>query len=96
MIKFLIFWIIIPIHSYVWIEKNASADIVELREDVKKGVYVENLSIKTVTSAEDAYSVLTKGLLNRHTGATEVNRESSRSHSVFTMFIQSTVGTIII
>ncbi|RDX99717.1 Kinesin-like protein KIN-12D, partial [Mucuna pruriens] len=61
-----------------------------LREDVKKGVYVENLSEFEVQSVSDIIRLLIQGSSNRKVAATNMNRESSRSHSVFTCVIEST------
>ncbi|KAK7319825.1 hypothetical protein RJT34_04553 [Clitoria ternatea] len=61
-----------------------------LREDVKKGVYVENLSEFEVHCVSDIVRLLIQGSANRKVAATNMNRESSRSHSVFTCVIEST------
>ncbi|KAG9140540.1 hypothetical protein Leryth_016047 [Lithospermum erythrorhizon] len=60
-----------------------------LREDLKKGVYVENLSDYDVRSADDVLNLLREGAANRKIAATHMNNESSRSHSVFTCIIES-------
>ncbi|EYU37720.1 hypothetical protein MIMGU_mgv1a000013mg [Erythranthe guttata] len=60
-----------------------------LREDMKKGVYVENLSEFEVHTVGDILQLLTQGSSNRRVAATNMNRESSRSHSVFTCVIES-------
>ncbi|KAK4401606.1 Kinesin-like protein KIN-12D [Sesamum angolense] len=60
-----------------------------LREDMKKGVYVENLSEFEVHTVGDILQLLTQGSSNRKVAATNMNRESSRSHSVFTCVIES-------
>ena len=57
--------------------------------DIKRGVFVDNLIETTVISADDCYKVLDDGARNRHVSPTSMNRESSRSHSVFTLVIQS-------
>lgn len=36
---------------------------------------------------EDVMSLLKKGSTLRHTGATQMNDESSRSHAIFTLYI---------
>ncbi|KAI4376012.1 hypothetical protein MLD38_013812 [Melastoma candidum] len=59
-----------------------------LREDVKKGVYVENLSEFEVQSVGGILRLLIQGSLSRKVAATSMNRESSRSHSVFTCVIK--------
>ncbi|TYH49811.1 hypothetical protein ES332_D10G160900v1 [Gossypium tomentosum] len=61
----------------------------QIREDVKSGVYVENLTEEYVSSMKDVTQLLIKGLSNRRTGATSINAESSRSHSVFTCVVES-------
>ncbi|CAG9311328.1 unnamed protein product [Blepharisma stoltei] len=61
----------------------------QIREDIKKGVYIEGLQIETVLSFEETYELLNTGIKNRHVGATSMNKESSRSHSVFTLAIES-------
>ncbi|KAL5703004.1 TRAFAC class myosin-kinesin ATPase superfamily [Ranunculus cassubicifolius] len=61
----------------------------QIREDVKSGVYVENLTEELVRSMDDVTKILVKGFSNRKTGATSLNAESSRSHSVFTCVVES-------
>ncbi|KAJ8528906.1 hypothetical protein K7X08_030646 [Anisodus acutangulus] len=60
-----------------------------LREDLKKGVYVENLTEVSVSSVDDILRILLQGAANRKMAATHMNTESSRSHSVFTCNIES-------
>jgi len=60
-----------------------------LRENMKHGVYVDGLSEVGVASAREAYQVLTTGWVNRKVASTSMNRESSRSHAVFTLSIES-------
>uniref|UniRef100_A0A668AXD8 Kinesin family member 15 n=1 Tax=Myripristis murdjan TaxID=586833 RepID=A0A668AXD8_9TELE len=60
-----------------------------LRENIKKGVFVEGAVEKIVTSAAEAYQVLSMGWRNRRVASTSMNRESSRSHAVFTMTLES-------
>ncbi|KAJ4963751.1 hypothetical protein NE237_023690 [Protea cynaroides] len=61
-----------------------------LREDIKNGVYVENLTEFEVHTVTDILTLLSQGAANRRVAATNMNRESSRSHSVFTCVIEST------
>ena len=42
-----------------------------------------------MTSAEETYDLFTRGSFNRRVGQTEMNRESSRSHAVFTVTLES-------
>ncbi|CAN0180300.1 unnamed protein product [Discosporangium mesarthrocarpum] len=61
-----------------------------VREDTKKGVYAEGLAEEEVDSAESACNILFAGFHNRRVGETAMNRESSRSHAVFTLVIEGT------
>ncbi|KAL2307676.1 hypothetical protein Nmel_000650, partial [Mimus melanotis] len=67
---------------------SASAGLF-LREHIKKGVFVDGAVEQVVSSAAEAYQVLTKGWRNRRVASTSMNRESSRSHAVFTVTVES-------
>ncbi|XP_061552601.1 kinesin-like protein KIF15 isoform X2 [Phycodurus eques] len=67
---------------------TASASLF-VRENIKKGVFVEGAVEKFVNSAGEAYQVLSRGWRNRRVASTSMNRESSRSHAVFTMTLES-------
>jgi hypothetical protein len=70
---------------------NPTAGNLNIREDLKKGVYVDGLAEEIVTTSDGAIELLRRGARNRHVGATNMNFESSRSHSVFSMSIESRV-----
>ncbi|OWF48812.1 Kinesin-like protein KIF15 [Mizuhopecten yessoensis] len=76
-------------HEQVYDLLDPSTMSLSLRESMKKGVYVDGLAEKAVTSASEAYQVLNDGWRNRRVASTSMNRESSRSHAVFTIFIES-------
>lgn len=61
----------------------------QIREDTKSGVYVENITEEYVASMDDVTQLFLRGLANRRVGATSINAESSRSHSVFTCVLES-------
>ncbi|KAF5728445.1 putative Kinesin motor family protein [Tripterygium wilfordii] len=61
----------------------------EIPDDPKNGLYVENLTEEYVTSYEDATQILIKGLSSRKVGATGTNSKSSRSNIIFTFIIES-------
>ncbi|KRX08845.1 P-loop containing nucleoside triphosphate hydrolase [Pseudocohnilembus persalinus] len=65
---------------------------VQIREDVKKGVFVENLQNKYITSYEEGMEILNEGNQSRHVAATKMNLESSRSHSIFQFHIQQKIS----
>lgn len=62
-----------------------------IREDGKRGTFVENLLEERVVGAEQTYEAFLRGAANRRVGQTNMNADSSRSHSVFTISVTSTV-----
>jgi len=67
-------------------KKNAGA--LQLKEN-EMGVYVRDLTKFVVRSPEDMMKIFSDGNINRHVGATKMNDKSSRSHSVFTITLES-------
>lgn len=61
----------------------------QLRENGRRGVFVEGLIESVVENAQQATALMKLGAQNRHVGQTLMNRESSRSHSVFILQIQT-------
>lgn len=64
-----------------------------LRESAARGVYVEGLTETPVASAAQARALLALGAKNRRVSATAMNHESSRSHSVFTLSMETAERT---
>jgi hypothetical protein len=60
----------------------------ELKEDPQKGVYVKGLTSVIAQTADDLYAMLDRGLIARTTASTNMNAESSRSHSIFTIVVE--------
>ena len=57
--------------------------------DLNNGVFVENLSKIKINSQEEAYSLIREGIKYRHIASTNMNKESSRSHAVFSLYVTS-------
>ncbi|CAK4130104.1 unnamed protein product [Aphanomyces euteiches] len=64
---------------------SANAEPKTIREDANAGIFVSDLLEEPVGSPHDALRLLEDGGKNRTVGSTAMNRESSRSHSVFTI-----------
>ncbi|XP_072684111.1 kinesin-like protein KIF17 isoform X4 [Canis lupus baileyi] len=60
----------------------------ELKEHPEKGVYVKGLSMHTVHNVAQCERVMEAGWKNRSVGYTLMNKDSSRSHSIFTISIE--------
>lgn len=61
----------------------------QIREDLKRGVHAEGIVEEDITCFEEALSVLLQGSKNRRIETTSMNSESSRSHTIFTIYIES-------
>lgn len=60
-----------------------------VRWNSESGFFVENQCIVRCESAQDLLAVFNEGELNRQTGSHEMNSQSSRSHCLFTMHVES-------
>ncbi|KAH7970452.1 hypothetical protein HPB49_007469 [Dermacentor silvarum] len=60
----------------------------DLKEHPDKGVYVPGLSLVPVHDVASCESVMERGWGNRSVGATLMNADSSRSHSIFTIHLE--------
>jgi kinesin family protein 3/17 len=66
-----------------------------IREDKKKGVFVEGLSEWVVRSPQEIYGLMERGGLMRATGSTKMNELSSRSHAVFIIIAEQSETTYV-
>ncbi|VDB83016.1 unnamed protein product [Peniophora sp. CBMAI 1063] len=62
-------------------------DNLQVHEEKNKGVYVKNLSDYYVSSAQEVYEIMRQGGAARVVTSTNMNAESSRSHSIFLITI---------
>jgi kinesin family protein 3/17 len=81
--------------SYLQIYNEYISDLLKpektnlnIREDKKKGLYVEGLSEWAVRSPNDIYVLLSRGASCRVTSSTKMNDVSSRSHAVFVITVE--------
>jgi kinesin family protein 5 len=63
-------------------------DNLPIHEERNRGVYVKGLLEIYVSSVDEVYEVLRRGGDSRAVAATNMNQESSRSHSIFVITIQ--------
>ncbi|XP_030049552.1 kinesin-like protein KIF27 [Microcaecilia unicolor] len=82
--------------SYIEVYKEELRDLLELdtsvkdlhiREDDKGNTVIVGAKECQVESADDLMSLLETGNAARHTGTTQMNEHSSRSHAIFTISI---------
>ncbi|XP_029979712.1 kinesin-like protein KIF9 [Sphaeramia orbicularis] len=65
-----------------------------IMEEPGGGVFVRGLSLQPVHSEEEALNVFFEGEMNRIIGSNALNRNSSRSHCIFTVHIESHLRTL--
>ncbi|XP_058703234.1 kinesin-like protein KIF7 isoform X3 [Poecile atricapillus] len=70
---------------------TASKDI-QIREDDKGNVVLCGVKESEVEGLDEVLSLLEMGNTAKHTGATHINRQSSRSHTIFTVTMEQRRG----
>jgi len=70
--------------------KNGS---LKLHTNAKGGCFVGGVTEPVIANAAQAFELISKGMANRSVGETKMNSESSRSHSLLRMVIESRVKT---
>ena len=53
-------------------------------------VAVENVTTVSISTMEELNSIIQKGSERRHTSGTQMNEESSRSHLILSIVVEST------
>lgn len=66
---------------------DPSKNNLSVREDKQRGIYVDGLTEKSIGNEKEVYGLMKEGNDNRAVGATNMNAQSSRSHSIFLMSI---------
>jgi hypothetical protein len=61
----------------------------DVKEDKEKGIFVKGLTSVIVKSIPEIEKTMIAGSKNRKTGETSMNKDSSRSHSIFTIYIET-------
>nr|AMS24259.1 kinesin OrphIII protein [Marsilea vestita] len=61
----------------------------EVKWSLKDGYYVDNLLLVECESVDDVFSVLSEGAKNRKVGSHDLNKDSSRSHCIMTLYVDT-------
>ncbi|KAI0502235.1 hypothetical protein KFK09_017182 [Dendrobium nobile] len=72
------------------LSKNAKRFKLEIKKDSKGMVSIENVTILQVSSFEELMAVIQMGSERRHVAGTQMNDDSSRSHLILSIIIEST------
>lgn len=71
-----------------WMSQCVCVCVMKLKEHPERGVYVRDLSMHTVHSVGECERIMDQGWKNRSVGYTLMNKDSSRSHSIFTIHLE--------
>ncbi|GMH56505.1 hypothetical protein TrLO_g10873 [Triparma laevis f. longispina] len=70
-------------------KSNEKPPKLEIKLDAKKSVVIKNCVVKEAGNFEELNNLFDRGNRKRHVGATRMNAGSSRSHSIFSILIES-------
>jgi hypothetical protein len=65
------------------------ASSLELKENPETGVFIKGLGIHVAKNVEDMNRLMEMGFDRRAVGETAMNAKSSRSHSIFTVYVEA-------
>lgn len=85
----------VEIYNENMIDLFDPSKVLNLREDPIKSVVVENLTINDSKDFESSMELYSKGINTRKTKSTSMNMESSRSHSIFTVYIKNKANDVL-
>lgn len=64
-----------------------SSENLHYRWNVQNGFFVEDLTLVECSNVDDMVAVLNQGMKHRKIGSHELNKDSSRSHSILTIYL---------
>jgi len=65
----------------------------EIKESADTGIHVQDCQIRICSSVSELQKCLSEGNRNKATGETLMNRDSSRSHCIFTIYVETAETT---
>ena len=68
---------------------NQKVESLKIKEDPDRGIYVQDLTQVICKTVPDLQRLLNAGCKNRKVGETAMNKDSSRSHSIFTIYVET-------
>merc|ERR1719277_581886 len=69
---------------------TSDEDKMEIKKDKKGLVFVNGAIVKTAKDSKELNTLFEQGSSNRHVASTKMNSESSRSHLILSVVIEST------
>ena len=68
-------------------DQEIMGQTLSINEDKKKEFFIKGATEEIITSEKDILEILNKGEENRHYASTIMNHASSRSHTIFRLYI---------
>jgi len=65
-----------------------SSENIVINEHSKKGIFLKGLTHKVCSTQQEALQYLAQGEVNRTVASTAMNSKSSRSHAIFTIYLE--------
>ncbi|KAL7192781.1 hypothetical protein ACSBR2_024575 [Camellia fascicularis] len=62
----------------------------DIKKDSKGMVFIENVTVESITTFEELNLIIQRGSERRHTTETSMNEQSSRSHLILSIVVEST------
>lgn len=69
---------------------DPSKENLKIHQDKTRGVFISELTEKYVANGNEVFELMKQGIENRVVGVTNMNQQSSRSHSLFSITINQT------
>ena len=70
-------------------DPKAQKNKLDIKENPNQGIYVKDCTKRLCSSVNELEIALLDGNKNKHVGETMMNRDSSRSHCIFTVYIET-------
>ena len=64
----------------------------EMKESPDRGVFIKDLTQNIVKSVDEMEKWMNEGTKSRSVGETLMNKDSSRSHSIFTLYVECSMS----
>ncbi|RHY04607.1 hypothetical protein DYB25_003107 [Aphanomyces astaci] len=72
---------------------NNSQNALQIRETDDRGVYIDGVTLRPVSSVQECVALMEQGNANRTVATTAMNAHSSRSHAILTIHVTTSVKT---
>ena len=83
----------VSFHLLNFIAPDVIKKRLEIKENMETGIAVQDCQIRICNSVSELQKCLQEGNRTKATGETLMNRDSSRSHCIFTIYVETAETT---